>query len=42
MKGETTIRRLDFKVGEGPDYAGEMPVSLTVNVLVNIKAYKVK
>lgn len=42
MKGETTIRRLDFKVGEGPDYVGETPVSLTVKVLVNIKAYKVK
>ncbi|MEQ1752672.1 MAG: YceI family protein [Micropepsaceae bacterium] len=42
MKGETTIQRLAFKVGEGPDYTGETPVSLTVKVFVNIKADRVK
>lgn len=38
MTGETTLRRLDFHVGEGPDYQTETPVSLSVNVMVNIRA----
>jgi polyisoprenoid-binding protein YceI len=38
MTGETTIRRLDFHVGDGPDYKTETPVSLSVKVMVNIRA----
>jgi polyisoprenoid-binding protein YceI len=38
MTGETTIRRLDFRVGDGTDYQTETPVSLSVKVMVNIRA----
>lgn len=41
MKGVTTIRRLDFKVGEGPDFATGASVALTVNVYVDIQATRV-
>jgi polyisoprenoid-binding protein YceI len=38
MTGETTLKRLDFHIGEGPDYQTESPVSLSVKVMVNIRA----
>jgi polyisoprenoid-binding protein YceI len=38
MSGETTLRRLDFKIGEGPDYQTDTPVALSVKVMVNIRA----
>ncbi len=41
VKGSTTIRRLDFKVGEGPDFASATPVALTVTVFVDIQATRV-
>lgn len=41
MKGSTTIRRLDFKVGEGPDFATGVPVALTVDVFVDLQATRV-
>jgi polyisoprenoid-binding protein YceI len=41
MKGKTTIKRLDFKVGEGPDFASGTPVALTVDVFVELQATRV-
>jgi len=41
MKGTTTIKRLDFKVGEGPDFASGVPVALTVDVFVDLQATRV-
>ena len=38
MVGQTTLKRLDFKVGDGPDYASDTPVALSVNVMVKIHA----
>jgi polyisoprenoid-binding protein YceI len=38
VKGETVLKRLDFGVGQGPDYTGETPVALKVKVMVNITA----
>lgn len=38
MSGQTTLRRLDFGVGQGPDYQTDTPVSLSVKVMVNIRA----
>jgi len=40
--GTATIRRLDFKVGEGPDFATGTPVALDVTVFVTVVAYKAK
>lgn len=42
MSGESIIKRLDFKVGEGPDYTTDVPVALSVKVMVKIKATKAK
>jgi polyisoprenoid-binding protein YceI len=42
MKGETTLRRLAFKIGEGPDYVSDSPVALTVKVMVNVTATRAK
>ena len=42
MKGETGLRRLDFGVGEGPDFASEAPVALSVKVMVNVTAKRAK
>ncbi len=42
MKGETELRRLDYKVGQDTDFLTEKPVSLSVKVMVNITAYRVK
>ncbi len=41
-RGTTTLRRLDFKVGEGADFATGTPVALDVTVLINIVATKAK
>jgi polyisoprenoid-binding protein YceI len=41
MKGKATIRRLDFKVGEGPDYSDGKKVALTVDVFVDLQATRV-
>ncbi len=38
MKGETTLKRLAFNVGQGEDYTSEKPVALSVKVMVNITA----
>ena len=38
MKGETTLKRLAFNIGQGEDYTGEKPVALSVKVIVNITA----
>lgn len=42
MSGSAALRRLDFKIGEGPDYQTESPVSLSVNVMVNIRATRTR
>ncbi len=38
MKGETTLKRLAFNIGQGDDFTGEKPVALSVKVMVNITA----
>ncbi len=38
MKGETTLKRLAFNIGQGEDYTSEKPVALSVKVMVNITA----
>jgi len=38
MVGATTLKRLDFHIGDGPNYQAESPVSLSVKVMVNIRA----
>lgn len=42
MKGETVLQRLAFGVGQGPDFASDAPVALTVKVMVNITARRAK
>ncbi|NOT42749.1 MAG: YceI family protein [Alphaproteobacteria bacterium] len=42
VKGETVLRRLDFGVGQGPDFADATRVSLGVRVLVNVTARRAK
>jgi polyisoprenoid-binding protein YceI len=41
-KGETTLQRLLFNVGSGPDFATGTPVALSVKVMVNVTATKAK
>ena len=38
MSGSATLQRLDFKIGDGPDYQTDSPVSLSVKIMVNIRA----
>lgn len=38
MRGETTLKRLAFNIGQGEDFTGEKPVALSVKVMVNITA----
>ena len=42
MSGQANVKRLDFKIGEGPDFSSGSPVALSVKVIVNIQANKVK
>ena len=37
-RGTGTIRRLDYKIGEGPDFATGTPVALEVKVLFDVTA----
>lgn len=39
-RGTTTIRRLDFRIGEGADFATASPVALDVTVSISINATK--
>ena len=41
-RGSATIRRLDFKVGEGADFATGSPVALDVTVSIVVVATKAK
>jgi polyisoprenoid-binding protein YceI len=38
VRGTGTIRRLDFKIGEGPDFATGSPVALEVKVTFDVTA----
>jgi polyisoprenoid-binding protein YceI len=38
VRGTGTIRRLDFKIGEGPDFATGSPVALEVKVNFDVTA----
>ncbi len=42
MKGETVLKRLDFGVGQGPDFASGTPVALSIKVMVNVTARRAK
>jgi len=42
MRGETELKRLDFGVGQGPDFASGTPVALSVKVMVNVTARRAK
>ena len=42
MKGETELKRLEFGVGQGPDFASGTPVALSVKVMVNVTATRAK
>jgi polyisoprenoid-binding protein YceI len=42
MKGETVLKRLDFGVGQGPDFTSGTPVALEVKVMVNVTARRAK
>lgn len=42
VKGETVLRRIDFKVGQGGQFETEKPVALSIRVLVNVTAKRVK
>jgi polyisoprenoid-binding protein YceI len=42
MKGETVLKRLDFGVGNVPDFAADTPVALNVKVIVNVTARRAK
>jgi polyisoprenoid-binding protein YceI len=42
MKGETVLRRMDFKVGRGGQFETETPVSTSVRILVNVTATRIK
>ena len=41
-KGETTLERLQFNVGQGKDFQGPTPVALSVKVMVNVTARRAK
>lgn len=41
MQGATTLKRLNFNIGQGEDFTGEAPVALSVKVMVNIVARRV-
>ena len=38
VRGTGTIRRLEYKIGEGPDFASGTPVALDVKVLFDVTA----
>lgn len=38
VKGETVLKRLEYGVGQGKDFAADAPVALSVKVLVNLTA----
>ena len=38
MRGETTLKRRAFNIGQGEDFTGEKPVALSVKVMVSITA----
>jgi polyisoprenoid-binding protein YceI len=41
-KGETTLMRRAFNVGQGKDFESDKPVALTVKVVVNVTAKRAK
>jgi polyisoprenoid-binding protein YceI len=42
MIGAGLVKRLSFKVGEGPDFASGKPVALNVVIMVNVTAKRAK
>lgn len=42
MKGETILRRTEFKVGQGGQFDTDKPVAIAVKVLVNVTAKRSK
>lgn len=41
-KGQTALKRLEFGVGQGKDFAGDTPVAVSVKVMVNVTAKRAK
>lgn len=41
-KGETTLRRLAFNVGKNKEFMSDTPVGLSVKVMVNVTAKRIK